>query len=98
MKQKADAVFLHNNGQGRKITCQDNKISWINPDLTRTEREIRYPKRQKRRQKINKEKKYNDNTPKDLKHQAGSTADKISPNSLPVQPPTGPYTSNAKKD
>ena len=57
VKQKADAVLLHNNGKGRKITCQDNKICWINPDLTRTERKILYEKREKRRQKINEEKK-----------------------------------------
>ena len=45
LKYEIDATTFHNGGAGRKI---DDRI-WINPDLTRTERDILYQKHVQRR-------------------------------------------------
>ena len=46
LKFESDATSFHNNGIGRKI--EDSNI-WVNPDLTRTERDVLYRKRVQRR-------------------------------------------------
>ena len=45
MRREDDAVFFTNNGKGRKFTGD----VWVNPDLTRTERDALYEKREARR-------------------------------------------------
>ena len=47
LKKEDCAAELHNFGRGRKL---DNGI-WINPDLTRTERDAKYLEREIRREK-----------------------------------------------
>lgn len=46
-KREEDAMYFHNWGRGRKL----NGGIWVNPDLTRTEREAMYQRRQERRSK-----------------------------------------------
>ena len=45
MRREDDAVFFTNNGKGRQFTGG----VWVNPDLTRTERDALYEKREARR-------------------------------------------------
>ena len=45
LKYEADASSFHNNGFGRKLT----DTIWINPDLTRQERDVQYQQRVQRR-------------------------------------------------
>ena len=54
LKYESDAAFLHNNGYGRKVTCvnDDSMHAWINPDLTRAERDAQYELRVQRRKKM----------------------------------------------
>ena len=44
-KREEDAMYFHNWGRGRKLTDG----IWVNPDLTRTERDAMYQRRQERR-------------------------------------------------
>ena len=45
MRKEDDAVFFTNNGRGRKFAGD----IWVNPDLTRTEREAMYLKRKEKK-------------------------------------------------
>ena len=47
-RNESDALQYHNYGRGRKVFR--NRNIWINPDLTRTEREALYLQREKRKQ------------------------------------------------
>ena len=60
MRYKEDALKLHNWGVGTKINAKDP--IWINPDLTKTERNVRFRLRLKKRnaKKVNEEKKVAD--------------------------------------
>ena len=50
---EGDAVYAHNTGRGRKIVMdsQTGKAVWINPDLTKLERDARLNARKERQQK-----------------------------------------------
>lgn len=45
MRKEDDAVYFTNNGRGRRYYLGDRDYIWVNPDLTRTEREALYKKR-----------------------------------------------------
>ena len=48
-RDEQDALYFHNYSRGRKVFSDQNV--WVNPDLTRTEREAMYMKRENRRTK-----------------------------------------------
>ena len=52
LRYEADAASFHNGGFGRRIS--EEKNIWINPDLTRSERDICYQRRVQKRQQIEK--------------------------------------------
>ena len=45
MRREDDAVYFHNDGRGRRYYLQDYSVVWVNPDLTRNEREAMYQER-----------------------------------------------------
>ena len=49
LRYEEDANYLHNYKYGRKV--EDEQNAWINGDLTRTERELAYNKREEKRHK-----------------------------------------------
>ena len=53
LRYEGDAVYAHNTGRGRKIVMdsQTGKAVWINPDLTKLERDARLNARKERQQK-----------------------------------------------
>ena len=53
-KSEQAALYYHNYGRGRKLEVDGN--IWVNADLTRTEREAMFKKREERRKRLEKEK------------------------------------------
>ena len=56
LRYDGDALYAHNTGNGRKIVLDSGKAVWINPDLTRLERDARLKTRQEKQKKYEEDK------------------------------------------
>lgn len=49
LRHEQDCKFLHNYKAGRKVVLANNREIWINADLTKTERDVAFQKREEQR-------------------------------------------------
>ena len=49
LRHEQDSKFLHNYKTGRKVVLANNREIWINADLTKTERDVAFQKREEQR-------------------------------------------------